>query len=93
MKTTRRVGVHYQGDLRQEMIDATAAALAEVGAEHVSLPDVARRVGVSHGAPAHHFDDKAGMLTAVAIQGFQLFVDHLSATIDGTDNPLEALDV
>jgi AcrR family transcriptional regulator len=92
VKTRRRVGVHYQGDLRQEMTDAAVAALAEVGADHVSLRDVARRAGVSHGAPAHHFDDKAGMLTAVALQGFQLFLDHLRATIDGTDSPLEALD-
>jgi AcrR family transcriptional regulator len=73
------------------MIDAAAAALAEVGADHVSLRQVARRVGVSHAAPAHHFQDKAGMLTAVAIQGFRLFVDHLTAAVDGIDSPLEAL--
>jgi AcrR family transcriptional regulator len=74
------------------MTDAAVAALSEVGADHISLRDVARRAGVSHGAAAHHFDDKAGMLTAVAIQGFQRFVDRLRATIDGTDGPLEALD-
>ena len=91
MKTARGVGVHYQGDLRQEMIDAAAAALAEVGAEHLSLRDVARRVGVSHAAPANHFGDKAGMLTAVAVQGFGLFADYLSAAVDRIDSPIEAL--
>ena len=91
MKTGRGVGVHYQGDLRQEMIDAAAAALAEAGAEHLSLRDVARRVGVSHAAPAHHFRDKAGMLTAVAIQGFELFAGYLSAAADGISSPLDAL--
>jgi AcrR family transcriptional regulator len=91
MKTSRGVGVHYQGDLRQEMIAAAAAALAEAGAEHVSLRDVARRVGVSHAAPAHHFGDKAGMLTAVAVQGFELFTGYLSAAAHGTGTPLDAL--
>jgi len=73
------------------MIAAAAVALAEVGAEHLSLRDVARRVGVSHAAPAHHFGDKTGMLTAVAVQGFELFSDYLSAAVEGIDSPLEAL--
>jgi hypothetical protein len=30
------------------------------------------------------------MLTAVAIQGFQLFVEHLTAAIDGIDDPLRS---
>jgi len=91
MKAVRGIGVHYQGDLRQAMIDAAAAALADAGAEHVSLRDVARRVGVSHAAPAHHFGDKAGMLTAVAVQGFELFTEYLSAAVDGAGSPLDAL--
>ena len=37
----------------------------------VSLRDLARRTGVSHAAPAHHFGDKAGLLTAVATDGFR----------------------
>jgi AcrR family transcriptional regulator len=73
------------------MMAAAAVALAEVGAEHLSLRDVARRVGVSHAAPAHHFGDKTGMLTAVAVQGFELFSDYLSAAVEGIDSPLEAL--
>jgi AcrR family transcriptional regulator len=91
MTTARGIGVHYQGDLRQEMIAAAAAALAEAGAEHISLRDVARRVGVSHAAPAHHFGDKAGMLTAVAVQGFELFTGYLSAAVNGAGSPLDAL--
>jgi AcrR family transcriptional regulator len=91
MTAARHVGVHYQGDLRQEMIAAAAVALAEVGAEHLSLRDVARRVGVSHAAPAHHFGDKTGMLTAVAVQGFELFTSYLSAAVEGIDRPLDAL--
>ena len=31
----------------------------------------ARRAGVSHSAPAHHFGDKNGLLAAFALEGFQ----------------------
>ena len=44
----------------------------------VSLRDLARRAGVSHAAPAHHFGDKAGVLTAVAAEGYHLLADALS---------------
>jgi AcrR family transcriptional regulator len=42
------------------------------GASAVSLRAVARRIGVSHAAPANHFRDKAGLFTALAVEGFQL---------------------
>jgi AcrR family transcriptional regulator len=45
----------------------------------LSLRDVARRAGVSHAAPAHHFGDKAGVLTALAAQGYALLADELEA--------------
>ncbi len=31
------------------------------------------------------------MLTAVAVQGFEMFAGYLSAAVDGTGSPLEAL--
>lgn len=89
----RNVGVHFDGDLRHALIQAAVTALDEVGADHLSLRDVARRIGVSHTAPAHHFTDKAGLLTAVAVEGFHLFAEHLgealAATRDG--QPLDQL--
>ncbi|MFB0627685.1 TetR/AcrR family transcriptional regulator [Streptomyces sp. AB3(2024)] len=48
------------------------------------MRDLARRAGVSHAAPAHHFGDKAGLLTAVAVEGFDLFADALNATWERT---------
>ena len=49
---------------------------------NLSLREVARRAGVSHGAPAHHFADKAGLLTALATQGFELFAEALTTARD-----------
>ncbi|MEU4361533.1 TetR/AcrR family transcriptional regulator [Promicromonospora sp. NPDC023987] len=61
---------YHHGDLRRAMTTAAATAVAEQGPAGLSLRELARRAGVSHAAPAHHFGDKAGVLTAVAADGF-----------------------
>jgi AcrR family transcriptional regulator len=70
---------YHHGDLRQAVLTAAIAVLGESGPTQLSLRDLARRAGVSHAAPAHHFGDKAGLLTAVAAQGYQLLADTLTA--------------
>jgi AcrR family transcriptional regulator len=64
---------YHHGNLRKALLDAALAAIREEGITALSLRDVARRAGVSHAAPAHHFKDKAGLLTALATEGFQRF--------------------
>ena len=61
---------YHHGGLRQALIDATESLLADKGPEAFSLREVARRAGVSPAAPAHHFGDASGLLTAVATLGF-----------------------
>jgi AcrR family transcriptional regulator len=39
--------------------------------------DTAPIAGVSHAAPAHHFGNRQGMLTELAIEGFELLADEL----------------
>ena len=51
---------YHHGDLRAALVAAAEATLAETGVEGFSLRQVAKRVGVSHSAPAHHFGDSAG---------------------------------
>lgn len=88
----RRVGVHFEGDLRRALVDAAVATLDEAGADALSLREVARRSGVSHAAPAHHFGDKTGLLTVVATEGFARFATDLEdALADTGDDPVEAL--
>lgn len=63
---------------RDALLSAAREELAEKGHASVSLRAVARRAGVSHAAPAHFFGDRAGMLTAVATDGFRQLAQVLS---------------
>jgi AcrR family transcriptional regulator len=65
---------YHHGDLRAALLAAAEADLAETGVEGFSLRRVAKRAGVSHAAPAHHFGDADGLLTALAAEGFRLFL-------------------
>ncbi|MFV2210996.1 TetR/AcrR family transcriptional regulator [Actinomadura sp. LOL_016] len=70
---------YHHGNLRRAVLDAAAEAIAESGPAGWSLRELARRAGVSHAAPAHHFGDKTGVLTAVAAEGYTRFADALEA--------------
>ncbi|SCD50314.1 transcriptional regulator, TetR family [Streptomyces sp. LcepLS] len=70
---------YHHGDLRRAIMTAAVDTLAEQGPEALSMRALARRAGVSHAAPAHHFTDRAGLLTAVATEGYRLLADALAA--------------
>src|SRR3954451_21225511 len=72
LDTILTVSSYHHGNLRRVLIDKALEAIADDGVAALSLRDVARRAGVSHAAPAHHFGDKAGVLTAIATEGFEL---------------------
>ncbi len=59
---------YHHGDLRTALLAAARAIVEEEGADAFTLREAARRAGVSHGAPAHHFGDKVGLLTELAIE-------------------------
>jgi AcrR family transcriptional regulator len=83
--STNTTGTHesrpyHHGDLRRVLLDEAVKAIEEVGAAGLSLRELARRAGVSHAAPAHHFGDKTGLLTAVATAGYELLASELRRT-------------
>ena len=67
------------------MIAAAEALIAERGLDGFSLRETARRAGVSPAAPAHHFGDARGLLTAIATEGFREFGDALEEADAGGD--------
>jgi AcrR family transcriptional regulator len=80
-RMTANRGYHH-GDLRRALLAAAVEAIGESGPAALSLRDLARRAGVSHAAPAHHFGDKAGLLTALAVEGFDLLAEALGRAGD-----------
>jgi AcrR family transcriptional regulator len=70
---------YHHGDLRPALLRAAAGTIDEVGAAAMSVREVARRAGVSHTAATYHFGDRAGLLTALAAEGYQLLGEALAA--------------
>jgi AcrR family transcriptional regulator len=55
----------------------------------LSLRALARKVGVSHGAPARHFPDKEALLTALAIEALQRFREAMRNAGEPGDTALD----
>jgi AcrR family transcriptional regulator len=62
---------YHHGDLRTALIAAGRELLAEHGERAFTLRECARRAGVSHAAPAHHFPTAGDLLAEIAATGFE----------------------
>lgn len=62
---------YHHGDLRRALLDAALQLIAERDTPDLTLREVARKAGVSHSAPYNHFADKADLIAALAMEGFQ----------------------
>jgi AcrR family transcriptional regulator len=80
---------YHHGALREALVQAALEAIEERGPAALSLRDVARRVGVSHAASAHHFGDKSGLLTEIAIEGQELLADEMARAFEESGGFLE----
>jgi AcrR family transcriptional regulator len=74
---------YHHGDLRAAVIAAAVHEVEAVGANAVSMREIARRAGVSHAAPAHHFGDKTGIFTAIAAEGFRMACAAIGPAAEG----------
>lgn len=82
---------YHHGDLPNALRRAAVDVIDERGLGAFSLREVARRAGVSHTAPAHHFGDMRGLLTAVAIEGFEALHRATTDACDGIHDPVARL--
>jgi len=69
-------------DLRQKVLKASLALIEEGGLDRLSMREVARKAGVSHQAPYHHFGDREAILAAIATEGFGMLQQELSRSLD-----------
>jgi AcrR family transcriptional regulator len=72
---------YHHGRLREAMVEAAVALIEEVGPYAVTVREVARRAGVSPGAPFRHFPTRAALLTAVAEEAMRRFQAQIAAAL------------
>ncbi|WP_432030903.1 TetR/AcrR family transcriptional regulator [Streptomyces sp. 1222.5] len=67
--------------LRERLVDAGAELLAAEGPQALTLREIARRAGVSHGAPRRYFPTHRELLSAIARRGFAELAARTEATL------------
>lgn len=86
-----RRGYHH-GNLKEALIEAALALIAEKGAGGLTFADAARAAGVSPAAPYRHFRDREALLAEVAQRGFRELEEALTkAWNDARPEPTQAL--
>lgn len=75
-------------DLRTRLVDVGVDLVAREGAGALTLREIARRAGVSHGAPRRYFPTHLELLSAIARRGFTELGIRVTATLaDGVAAP------
>jgi AcrR family transcriptional regulator len=82
---------YHHGNLKDTLLAAAVALIAEVGPTAFTLREVARRAGVSHNAPYRHFRDREDLLAAVAAQGFEQLTASMLAAMEEGSTAVERL--
>lgn len=88
----RSAPTYHHGDLRAALLRSAVELVAEGDLQRLSLREVARRAGVSHAAPYHHFEGKNDLLAAVAAQAFEELVARLRAAVRRRRSPRTRLE-
>lgn len=80
---------YHHGDLRSALLSAGERMLERVGAEALSMRELAREVGVSNNAPRRHFASKQVLLDALALHGFNLLGNALHQALTADEPTVE----
>jgi AcrR family transcriptional regulator len=73
---------YHHGNLRAALLAQAEQTLREQGLDGLSLRELARQTGVSHGAPRRHFADRQALLDALAESGFARLGAELRAAAE-----------
>ena len=73
---------YHHGSLRRAMIEAAVRVIAKRGIDALNLRELAAHVGVTAGAPYHHFSSRNELLRGIAEEGFETFEALLIAERD-----------
>jgi len=81
---------YHHGNLRAALLAQAEQTLRERGLDGLSLRELARQIGVSHGAPRRHFADRQALLDALAETGFGRLGAQLRAAAESAGEDYEA---
>ena len=81
---------YHHGNLRTALLVHAERTVQEQGVDQLSLRELARQVGVSHGAPRRHFPDRQALLDALAEAGFERLGAELQSAVARAGDDFEA---
>ncbi|MEV6330044.1 TetR/AcrR family transcriptional regulator [Streptomyces sp. NPDC051909] len=87
-------GATLEETLRDRLVRTGVELVDAEGAQALTLREIARRAGVSHGAPRRHFPTHLDLLSAIAREGFTELGERVKAVDDPAGAPrarIEAL--
>jgi AcrR family transcriptional regulator len=80
---------YHHGNLRAALLEEAERTLRDQGLDGLSLRELARQAGVSHGAPRRHFADRQSLLDALAEAGFTRLGAELREAVDAAGEDYE----
>lgn len=80
--TTQPAGSNPPPHLRERVLETSRELLAEGGLAALSMREVARRAGVTHQAPYHHFPDKESIVAELVTEGFEELARRLHSAVE-----------
>lgn len=78
---------YHHGNLRSALLKAAFAQLKRHGLRALTLRELARKVGVTHAAPYHHFRDREALLEAMAEGAFEELAEAMRTATEGVSDP------
>ena len=81
---------YHHGDLKRALIEAGSELISDEGADALSVAELARRRGVSSGAPYKHFRDRQALLRAIAEEGNRRLNEAMIEAVGDCTDPVEA---
>lgn len=84
---------YHHGNLKEALVEAALALIAQKGPAGFTFAEAARAAGVSPAAPYRHFRDREELLASIALRGYEQFEAALAAAWDdGRPDTLAAFD-
>jgi AcrR family transcriptional regulator len=77
-----------EAGLRARLVDVGVELVAREGVQALTLREIARRAGVSHGAPRRYFPTHLELLSAIARRGFAELAERAAGAVgEGAPGP------